>query len=182
MITITGTIKTIIFKDKVQNFIILSSDKNYRLSGQYNDIDANLKDANFKASGDWQNHKKYGKFFKFDSLEIQESPLFYFLSRVVKGIGKKLARNLIDSFGEDKLVKILDETPEKLTNIKGIKEKKLQKIITNWNKFRDIRELSEILIPAGATSAMINRIYSHFNNDDKIEFLINNVKVNGSKD
>ncbi len=126
------------------------------------------------AKGQWVKHKKYGYQFNFLEFEVQESELFYFLSRVIKGIGKNLAKTLLETYEEEKLITILDKTPNELLNIKGIKAKKLKKITENWNKFKELKSLSELLTPAGATHNIINKIYKHF---DDIK-LIEKLKIN----
>jgi len=42
---------------------------------------------------------------------------------VVKGVGRKLVGRLIAHYGEEELLRILDEEPQKLLVVKGSKEK-----------------------------------------------------------
>ncbi len=39
--------------------------------------------------GNWTTHKKYGVQFEFQTLELKEAEIFFFLTKIVKGIGKK---------------------------------------------------------------------------------------------
>ena len=78
---------------------------------------------------------------------------------MVKGLGKNLALQLIESMGEDALERMLDNEPEKLLAVKGIKEKKLEKILATWHRFKDLKALSQFLIPLGGTPALVQRIY-----------------------
>ena len=53
--------------------------------------------------------------------------------------------------GEDALERVLDHEPEKLLAVKGIKEKKLEKILATWHRFKDLKAfLSQFLIPLAA--------------------------------
>lgn len=126
-------------------------------------------------TGNWVTHKKYGIQFVFDTLEIKEAELFFFLTKIVKGIGQKFAKELLDKYEEEELIKILNETPEKLLEFKGIKEKKLNTIVASWQKFQHLRELGSFLSKYGVTSTLITKIYSNFS---EVENLIEKIKEN----
>jgi exodeoxyribonuclease V alpha subunit len=49
--------------------------------------------------GEWKKHKSYGLQFLFRELTVLENELFYFLTRMVRGLGKNLAHHLIESMG-----------------------------------------------------------------------------------
>ena len=63
---------------------------------------AGLVGAEFEFSGSWQ-MTKYGRQFDFNSYKLLGSELHFFLSKVVKGLGEKMARDLIKQFGEEEL-------------------------------------------------------------------------------
>ncbi len=125
---------------------------------------ANLTGTEYQFQGDWQ-RSKYGYQFVFDQATLLTNRLYYFLAKVVKGLGEKTSRRLIDHYGESQLIEIIEKTPERLLEFKGIKEKKLAKIKTSWEKQRDIRELATYLLPYGITPNLIVRIYNHFERD-----------------
>ncbi len=162
---ITGTIKNITFRNHETGYMVLKLDKNTTLCGIYHDTMASLEGARIRASGEWKKHKAYGLQFIFHELTVLENELFYFLTRMVKGLGKNLALQLIDSMGEEALEQVLDHEPEKLLAVKGIKEKKLQKILANWHRFKDLKSLSEFLIPLGGTPALVQRIYKELKDE-----------------
>lgn len=112
--------------------------------------------------GHWDSHPVHGKQFKFESVVPEGSELFFFLSRVVKGIGEKLAQSLISEIGEEELVRILDESPETLLSAKGIGPQKLQTITESWKSFRPVKALSDYLSPYGVTPNLVMRIFNHF--------------------
>ncbi len=124
---------------------------------------AGLEGAEFQFHGSWT-MSKYGRQFTFDSCRLVGSELLFFLSKVVKGLGEKLASQLIEDFGEEELVRILDEDPKKLLSVKGIKEKRLRLILKSWHKHRSLRQLSEYLGSVGGpvTPNLLIRIYNHF--------------------
>ena len=165
---ITGTIKNITFRNHETGYMVLKLDKNTTLCGVYHDTTASLEGARIKALGEWKKHKAYGLHFIFQELTVLEHELFYFLTRMVKGLGKNLALHLIESMGEEALERVLDYEPEQLLAVKGIKEKKLTKILANWHRFKELKSLSEFLIPRGGTPALVQRIYRELKDEKNL--------------
>ena len=122
---------------------------------------ANLTGTEYHFQGSWQ-RSKYGYQFVFEQATLLTNRLYYFLAKVVKGLGEKTSRRLIDHYGESQLIEIIENNPERLLEFKGIKEKKLAKIKTSWEKQKDIRELAGYLLPYGITPNLIVRIHNHF--------------------
>lgn len=122
---------------------------------------ANLTGTEYHFQGGWQ-RSKYGYQFVFEQATLLTNRLYYFLAKVVKGLGEKTSRRLIDHYGESQLIEIIENNPERLLEFKGIKEKKLAKIKTSWEKQKDIRELAGYLLPYGITPNLIVRIHNHF--------------------
>jgi hypothetical protein len=58
-------------------------------------MNTNLTGTEYEFEGDWET-TKYGRQFSFVRGRLLTNELFYFLSKVVKGLGDKLARDLID--------------------------------------------------------------------------------------
>ncbi len=88
---ITGTIKNVTFRNQETGYMVLKLDKKTTLCGVYHDTMAALEGARIKAVGEWKKHKSYGLQFMFQELTVLENELFYFLTRMVKGLGKNLA-------------------------------------------------------------------------------------------
>ena len=155
--TLIGQIETILFED--EGFFIARLKSGEKVSGTYYESDvAHLKDAAITLKGEWEEHKKYGKTFKFESLRVNQNELFFFLNRIVKGFTKKLSAELIEKFGDKGLVDILDNDIERLLEFSGIKEKRLKKIQDSWKKFRSMRELGEFLSPYDVSPALLTTI------------------------
>jgi exodeoxyribonuclease V alpha subunit len=119
----------------------------------------------YMLQGDWKADAKYGRQFSFASSQMVGSQLHQFLAKLVKGLGESMAKDLVDHYGEGRLVEILDKDPEILLEFKGIKEKKLARIKASWEKQKCLRELSDYLLPAGVTSNMLVRVYTQFGAD-----------------
>ena len=135
--------------------------------------DAGLVGAEFQFRGSWE-MTKYGRQFAFSECRLAGSELLFFLSKVVKGLGEALARRLLDKYGEEELVRILDNEPERLLSEKGIKEKRLALIRKSWHKHRSLKDLSEYLgAHSQITPNLLIRIYNHFE-DKALEIIKEN--------
>ncbi|MEA1955601.1 MAG: AAA family ATPase [Campylobacterota bacterium] len=157
--TLIGQIDRIMFED--DGFFIAVLKTGEKISGSYLESDiSTLKDSAITLSGFWDEHKKYGKTFKFEHLKVNQNQLFFFLNKIVKGFTKKLSAELIEKFGEDGLIDILDNDIEKLLEFNGIKEKRLKKIQVSWKKFRSMRKLGEFLSPFDVSQALLTTIAS----------------------
>ncbi|MCK4875039.1 MAG: ATPase, partial [Sulfurimonas sp.] len=155
--TLIGQIDRILFEDEAFFIAVLKSGE--KVSGSYHESEIkHIKGSAITLSGYWEEHKKYGKTFKFDSIKVNQNQLFFFLNKIVKGFTKKLSAELIEHFGSEKLIDILDNDIEKLLEFKGIKEKRLKKIQTSWKKFRSMRKLGEFLSPYDVSQALLTTI------------------------
>ncbi|MFT7860616.1 MAG: AAA family ATPase [Sulfurimonas sp.] len=155
--TLIGQIDRILFED--DGFFIAVLKSGEKISGTYYESSVeSIKGSAVTLQGVWEHHKKYGKTFKFELLKVNQNELFFFLNKIIKGFTKKLAADLIEHFGREKLVDILDNDIEKLLEFKGIKEKRLKKIQSSWKQFRSMRNLGEFLSPFDVSGALLTTI------------------------
>ncbi len=173
---LSGVLKKVLYKNDETKYIIAVLENNQKICGTYFDTDIDkMVGEEILLTGNWSNHKKYGVQFEFDTLQIKEAELFFFLTKIVKGIGAKFAKELLDKYKEDELIDILNNKPEELLKFKGIKEKKLNLIVSSWQKFQHLRELGSFLGKFGVSSNLITKIYSVFGEVPK---LIEKIKKN----
>ncbi|WP_353662669.1 AAA family ATPase [Hydrogenimonas sp. SS33] len=158
---LTGRIDKILFQK--EGFLIAVLDNGAKVSGSclITDIDA-LEKQEVELEGEWQEHPRFGPQFVFESLEIKGSELYFYLTKVVKGVGQKLVKRLIAHYGEEELLRILDEEPQKLLAFKGIKEKKLAQITESWQRYKEIRQLAMFLAPYKIGQSIVSEIYQTF--------------------
>jgi len=117
--TLIGQIDKILFED--EGFFIAVLKTGEKVSGTYYESSVpDIKGSAITLSGVWEEHQKYGKTFKFTSIKVNQNQLFFFLNKIVKGFTKKLSAELIEHFGAEELVNILDNDIEKLLEFKGI--------------------------------------------------------------
>ena len=173
---LSGILKKILYTNEENNYYIAVLENDQKICGQYFDAPLEkLVGEEILITGVWNTHKKYGVQFAFTSLEVKEAEIYFFLTKIVKGISKKLAHELTVKYSDEELCEILDNTPSKLLEFKGIKDKKLTQIVLSWNKFKHLRELGSFLAKYGVTSNLINKIYQQFG---EIDNLISRIKEN----
>ena len=157
--TLIGQIDKILFEEN--GFFIGVLKTGEKISGVYYESDVqNLKGSAITLRGYWEEHKKYGKSFKFDFLKVNQNELFFFLTKIIKGFTKKISADLIERFGSEELVNILDNDIERLLEFNGVKEKRLKKIQSSWKQFRSMRRLGEFLSPFDVSPALLTTIAS----------------------
>ena len=155
--TLIGQIERILFED--EGFFIAVLKTGEKVSGTYFDTSiSTIKGSAVTLLGFWEEHKKYGKTFKFEHLKVNQNPLFFFLNKIIKGFTKKLSSELIEKFGEEGLIDILDNDIERLLEFNGIKEKRLKKIQDSWKKFHSMRKLGEFLTPYDVSPVLLTMI------------------------
>jgi len=159
MQTLIGQIDKIIFED--DGFFIATLKDSKKISGSYYESAvSDLKGAAVTLKGFSEEHKKYGKTFKFESINVNQNQLFFFLNKVIKTIPTELTSQLIEKFGDEGLIDILDNDIERLLEFKGIKKKRLIKIQERWKQYRSMRLLGEFLTPFGVSPTLLGTISS----------------------
>lgn len=115
--------------------------------------------------GEWQTGK-YGTQLSVEDCEeivpyTDEGLKGYLSSCLVKGIGEKTADDIIKRFGADTL-NIIENSPEKLLEIKGISEQKLKDIKRTFNESYSVRSLMMLLSPFNISATAATHIYDYF--------------------
>ena len=118
-----------------------------------------------EVDGVWQNGK-YGCQLQVEHWHEIVPPTLegirgYLSSGLLKGIGEKTADAIIQRFGIDSL-HILENEPERLLEIRGITEEKLEEIKDGYAKSKAMRDLMTLLAPFKVTPTTALKIYEHF--------------------
>lgn len=116
--------------------------------------------------GEWQNHPKYGQQFRVFSHETAIPATVagierYLSSGMIKGIGPVMARRLVSRFGAETL-EVIDGDMERLREVEGMGEKRVDMIRVAWQTQRDVRDVMVFLEGNGVSPAYAVKIYRHY--------------------
>ena len=98
-------------------------------------------------TGKWSSHPSYGRQFEAEFLErllpqTAMEILSYLSSRVIKGIGPKLAGRIVEQFGNQTLA-IMEREPEQLAQVPGISRERARAIGEEFRLQVGMRQLME---------------------------------------
>ena len=123
----------------------------------------------YKMEGKWSKNPKYGIQFEVERYEevipaTKDGIIAYLSSGKIKGIGKRTAEKIYETFGDNTL-NILDQEPRKLLTIRGISEKKLKKIIDSYLANRGARDIITFLAPFGISPNKAVKLYQAYGDE-----------------
>ena len=125
--------------------------------------------------GDWKVDKRYGSQFVCHTWEeVMPATIYgiekYLGSGLVKGIGPKFARLIVNKFGLD-TIEVIETDIERLYEVPGIGKKRVEKIRESWEKQKDIKNVMLFLQGHGVSTAYAARIYRQYGKEsiDKVK-------------
>ena len=123
-------------------------------------------DESIVANGTWKQDRRYGRQFEADSISAvvptsREGIERYLSAGHVKGIGRTLAKRLLDRFGIE-LLPIMERDPDRLREVPGIGASTLKKIKESWSAQRGVRNLLVFLAEHGLGGARAFRIHKQY--------------------
>lgn len=119
--------------------------------------------------GRYTEHPSYGQQFSIYSYEtVVPQDAFaierYLGSGAIKGIGAALAARIVRKFGDDTL-RIIEEEPERLAEVKGISERKAREIAEQVEEKADMRKAMMFLQKYGISQTLGVKIYQQYKQD-----------------
>ena len=131
-------------------------------------------------SGEWTHNPKYGRQFNAESWEESVPATVYGIEKylgsgLVKGIGPKFAKLIVQKFGAQTL-EIIEGAPDKLIEVENIGQKRVAMIKKAWSEQKEIKNVMLFLQEYGVSTAFGYRIYKAYG-----ELSIETVKNNPYK-
>ena len=113
--------------------------------------------------GSWKNHPSYGRQFEVESFKVQAPADIigitkYLGSGLIKGIGPAYAKKIVETFGLDTL-KIIEESPERLKEVKGLGQKRSSLLVNCWSDQKVVRDVMIFLQGHGVSPAYAQKIF-----------------------
>ncbi len=125
-------------------------------------------------TGRWSSHASYGRQFEAEFLErlmpqTAMEILSYLSSRVIKGIGPRMAARIVEHFGSETLL-IMEREPERLAEVSGISREKARAIGEEFRLQVGMRQLMEFFALHHLPAELAVRTYKLYG-DSTIELL-----------
>ena len=147
--TLKGEVDSIIFKSEDTGFCVLMLNCDNDLItvvGEMGDVE---EGEDLVVTGEFTSHQKFGEQFKVHIFErslptTSAAIQRYLASGAISGVGPVLAKKLVNKFGDDPL-DIIENTPDRLTEIDGITVKKAEKISQEFKTTFAARSLMSYL-------------------------------------
>lgn len=162
---IKGIVSDFVYRNHETGYAVLSCNTETGRIAMIGDLAGAVKGCVLEAQGDWKEHPKYGQQFAVSSW-IESAPrdlesIRLYISDYTNGIGPKYAARIVAHFGADS-IEVMDKTPERLIEVRGIGKKTLSKIKTSWAQQNEVRDLSLFLMPYGISGSLARRIYRKY--------------------
>lgn len=168
---ISGSIEQIVFAAEDTGFTVakLKEPRKEELTCIVGTLPSVKPGESVHCQGVWKHHPKFGKQFSVtafrqtapkDLLGIQK----YLESGMIKGIGPGYAKRIVREFGTETL-NIIDKTPERLLEIEGIGEKRIDMIIQHWQDEKAIRDVMIFLQANGIRPSLAKKIYKLYGDE-----------------
>ncbi len=127
--------------------------------------------------GQWHVDGKYGRQFKVETFEETLPATVYGVEKylgsgLIKGIGPKFAKKIVEKFGKDTLM-VIEETPDQLVDVEGIGRVRVEMIKKSWQEQRAIKDIMVFLQGHDVSTAHATRIYKTYG-DKSIEVVKEN--------
>lgn len=168
METVRVYIERAVYQDPTNGFQILlgqTSEDEITLLGKFL---GQMQGLMIEAVGEEEFHPARGPQFRVQSYEVvepeDEAGIFRYLSSgAIKGVGESIAKRIVSKWGEDTM-RIIEEEPERLAEIKGISVKKAQEIAVQVEQQKELQNAMIFLQKYGISFSQSVKIYDRYGN------------------
>ena len=133
----------------------------------------NLLDVNvgsvLQVHGNWKVDAKYGRQFAAESWEETMPATAYGIEKylgsgLIKGVGPKFAKRIVQQFGADTL-EVIETDIDRLMTVPGIGKKRVLKIAESWEKQKEVKNIMLFLQDHGVSTSFAAKIYRQYGNE-----------------
>ena len=133
-----------------------------------NMIDANVGSV-LVCEGEWKVDAKYGRQFVAQNWEETLPATVYGMEKylgsgLIKGVGPKFAKKIVQKYGSDTFA-VIEDNVETLIEIDGIGKKRIQMIAESWERQKEIKNIMLFLQDHQVTTSYAAKIFKQYGND-----------------
>lgn len=163
--SLNGVVERIAYQDEESGFAVIKVrvkgfSELITFTGKF--ISINISTV-IEAKGDFRVNKKFGR--QFNVVEYTESlptSIYgiekYLGSGLIEEIGAKFAKQIVEKF-EESTINIVENEPMKLLDVPNIGSKRVNAIISSWQKHKNIKDLMIFLSDYGVSTSIAHKIY-----------------------
>ena len=119
--------------------------------------------------GIWKMDARYGRQFSVEKFEETLPATVYGIEKylgsgLVKGVGPKFAKRIVEKFGKDTL-DIIEDTPDKLLTVQGIGKVRVDRIKTSWQEQKEIKNIMLFLQSHEVSTSHATKIFKTYGSE-----------------
>lgn len=116
--------------------------------------------------GFWKVDGKYGRQFSVEKWEETLPATVYGIEKylgsgLIKGVGPKFAKRIVQRFGKDTL-DVIEETPDLLIEVEGIGQVRVERIKTSWQEQKEIKNIMLFLQSHEVSTSHATKIFKTY--------------------
>ena len=167
LIELAGSVDSVIYKNEENGYTVLRLvDSNGELVTVVGCFPYAAAGESMIISGVWTTHSVHGRQFKAEYAQRMlpsTAPAIYdyLAGGAVRGIGPATALLLVNRFG-DKTLEVLENSPEKIAQIKGISLQKAAQLSETFRRQSGMRRLMEFICSFGLRPVLAIRLYRYY--------------------
>ncbi len=161
-----GTIESIVFRNEANGYTVMDISNEERTITAVGVCAVAREGESVLLTGNYTEHKVYGEQFNIVSCAIIEPTTEtdiekYLASGIIKGIGPSTAKLIVDHFGETSL-DVMQYTPERLMEIRGIGKSKMEQIAQSYQENRSMQDIMMGLQGYGISTTQALKLYKTY--------------------
>jgi len=166
--TLEGTLERITFQNEENGYTVArlqprGKDSLVTIVGALAGVAAG---ESLRLRGVWSTHPEYGRQFEIRAYTVElpatiEGIRKYLGSGLIKGVGPVTANRIVDNFGIATL-DIIESHPDRLREVPGIGEKRVERINLAWQAQKQIKEIMIFLQGHGVSTGLAVKIYKQY--------------------
>jgi len=119
--------------------------------------------------GSWRVDKKYGRQFSVETFEETLPATVYGIEKylgsgLIKGIGPKFAKQIVNKFKEQTL-EVIENEPDLLIDVQGIGKIRVERIRKSWAEQKEIKNIMLFLQSHDVSTSHATRIFKTYGNE-----------------
>lgn len=158
-----GTIAEIIFHNSENGYTVAIFETETDAFTAVGNLPAVTAGRSYILQGEFTTHPVYGEQFSIKSFEevmpsTEDGIREFLASEAMKGIGRKTAAAIVSVFGTDTL-RVIEEEPQRLTDVPGIGKKTAERISLAFGKHREFASIVLYLQQFGINAEYAMKLY-----------------------